>query len=360
MKNTQSIARVTSLKNQRGISLIEVMISLTIGLIVLASIGFAYLNSSNLSRQQESQTELSDPARIVLRQLRNSINIAGYVDILDIQAGANFQAGSLFSPGVDGLANMYQRVPTGAAIDTPLTKMFTGLLPVFGCDGDMNGSPNAIVNTPPPATLSCGGANATRHSLQIAYQAVPDGAVNPMRSLLPDDASTGAGRDCLQQASNGKFVINRFFVRTNVSDGVSELLCAGSGGAVQQPIARGVEEFMVRYMLASAGVAPAPGVVAPAAGNSTAQYMSASGVSLDAVGWPGVAAIEVCFVSASPQTSGTAGPEVVRLQPARPTCARDNNGAFAADIARAAGDTRLWHRYTAVLAVRNASFSSPY
>ncbi len=362
MKNTNHSVSVRARRRQMGFSLIEVMISLTIGLIVLVAIGFAYMNSSNINKQQESQVELSDPARIVLRQLRSSINTAGYVDVFDIQAGTNFQASALFSPGVEGLANMYQRVPTGAAIDTPLTKMFAGLLPVFGCDGAMNSSPNAIAVAGPPVALSCGVASATRHSLQLSYQGVPDGGAiaNPMRSLLPDNAATGDGRDCLQQATNGKFVINRFFVQQNASDGVNELICAGSGGAVQQPIARGVEEFMLRYLVSSAGVAPAPGAVAPAAGNTTAQYLNAAGVALDPIGWPGVTAIEICFVSASPQTSGAAGGGILNAQPTRPTCTRDNNGAFAPDVFRVAGDLRLWRRYTAVVALRNAAFSSPY
>jgi len=353
---------VRTWQRQRGFSLIEIMISLTIGLVVLIAIGFAYMNSSNINKQQESQVALSDPARIVMRQLRSSINSAGYVDVFDIQAGTNFQASALFSPGVDGLANMYQRIPTGAAIDTPLTKMFAGLLPVFGCDGAMNSTPNAIANAGPPAVLSCGTASATRHTIQLAFQGVPDGGAiaNPMRSLLPDNAATGDGRDCLQQATNGKFVINRFFVQQNDSDGVNELICSGSGGAVQQPIARGVEEFMLRYLVSSAGVAPVAGAVAPAAGNATAQYLNAAGVALDPVGWPGVTAVEICFVSASPQTSGAAGGSILSIQSSRPTCARDNTGAFSADVARAAGDLRLWRRYTAVVAVRNAAFSSPY
>lgn len=357
-----------SSQKQNGFTLIEVMVSLTIGLTVLIAISTVYISSSNMSKQRESQAEMNQPARILLRQLQYDIAMAGYTDMFDFGAGTTFQAASLFTPGNVDLANLYQRVPDGTIQQTPLGIFFPGLLPVFGCSGAMNSSPNALVTGTLPVVVSCGTANALRHSLQIAYQATPATAPNLMVSLLPDNAVTGVGRDCLQQGSPGtgtpaqnKFVINRYFVQANATDGTNELYCAGSGNSIIQPMVRGVEEFTLRYQLAQNGVAVA-GTPTPAAGGGQARYADAVAVADTAVnplGWANVTAVEVCMTLATAVTSGAAQPGVSQLQPARPTCARDADGRFIADVTRAAGDSRLWKRFTTVVTVRNAVFSTP-
>lgn len=351
---------------ETGASIIEILVGLTIGLIVLTTIGTAYVNSTNLTRQREGQSDLNDPARIVLRQLRHDVNLAGYVDIYDQQVNLTFQANTLFRDGNSVLTNLYQRIPTpGTPLQTPFGQVFNGLFPVFGCDGDMPAPlPNTIALTAGPVVQNCGTNSATQQTLQLSYQASPATVVNPVVSLLPGNAATGEGRDCVQQnvpAANVKIVINRFYVKTNTSDGVNELMCAGSGNITPQPIARGVEEFVLRYLMSAPGVAPVVvGTNAPAAGNTTAQYLNATNVAADSVGWAGVSAVEICFVSASPQPNGAGAVAVTDLQPTRPTCARATNGSYAANVARAAGDQRLWKRFTAVVAMRNAAYSSPY
>jgi type IV pilus assembly protein PilW len=373
MKTRQFKVSSRHREQMHGMSLIEIMVSLTIGMVVLIAIGFAFVNSTNLNRQRDGQSELNEPARVVLRQLRNSIGSAGYVDIFDVGGGNGYQAQSLFSVATNtNVANVFQRVPTGGtALATPLSQIVPGLLPIFGCEGAMNGSPNAIATSSPttllPVTLGCGAADPISHTLQVAFQGVPSlTAVNAPRSLLPDNATTGDGRDCLQQTPPGKFIINKFFIKLNAKDGVKELMCEGSGSTSAQAIARGVEELVLRYAVTAPGAAAPAGSVPPSTGDNPARYLSANGVTLDptnvpvGVGWPGVTAVEVCFIFATPQYAGSAANDVSILQTVRPTCTRTAAGAFDPDIARVAGDRRLWKRFTAILAVRNSAFSTPY
>lgn len=347
-------------QRQNGMTLIEVLVALTIGLVILIAIGTAYLNSTNLARQRENQSELNEPASIVQRLLQHDLSLAGYVDIFDFDISGQPQAASLFNPGNAKLSNLYQRVPEAAALEAPLTQFFPGLLPVFGCDGAMTGTPNAIMiaGTAAPA---CGAANATQQSLQIAFQAAPSATANPIKSLLSPDAATGEGRDCNQQGiapAGAKIIINRYFVQTS-TDTINELYCAGSGNNIPQPLARGVEEFVLRYQTAQPGVAAALGNTVPAAGGAQSQYVNAATVAASALGWANVSAVEVCMVSATATTSGSAASGTAALQPFRPTCRRDNNGNFLADVARNAGDNRLWKRFTSVTTLRNAIYSSP-
>lgn len=351
---------------QSGLTLVELLVSLTIGLVILTAIATAYVNITNSTRQREDEAQLNDPARNVIRMLRQNLMQAGYVDIFDVDATNTARAASLFQAGPGraqrGLANMYIRDPSTGVINAPLTQLFPGITPLFGCDGAMNNStPNSIITG--GATQDCGTGSATRHTLQIAFQGVPRTPTNPTNSLLAADDTTGDGLDCLQQdppesppppappAAAAVVVINRFSVTAD-----AELRCAGSGAVAAQTIAEGVEEFVLRYQMAAPGVRT-DGL---AAGGTQQRYMSAEEVDASSQGWAGVTAVEICIVMATPAAQGPAAAGTTVLQATRPTCTRDaDTGAFDPNIARQANDLRLWKRHTSVVSVRNAVFASP-
>lgn len=361
------------MKPARGVTLIELLVSITIGLVILLAIGLAYLNSTNLTRQRDNQSELNEPARMVMRMLQRDISMAGYVDVFDADtATGQPQAGSLFVNGNDALLNFYVR-STALPVGTPISLFFPGLTPIFGCDGAMSGAPNTISTTAGAASLACGAASTTRHTLQLAYQSAPSATTTTFRSLLDPAAAAaaaaGEGRDCNQQsltAAGGreaKFVINRYYVASNGADGVNELYCAGSGNATPQPLARGVEEFVLRYQMAAPGTVPAPGARWSVAPNAQQQYASAATVAASTLGWANVTAVEVCMVLATTSSGGAAASGTAALQPTRPTCERETSGAniglFKAPVAMADGDLRLWKRFTFITTARNAIYATP-
>jgi len=349
------------------------MVSLAIGLIILTAIGTVYVSSNNVLRQREDQAQLNDPARIVMRLLRQNLMQAGYVDLFDLDAAGNSQAETLFDAKNVDLANMYVRDPAIGTIETPISRFYAGLTPIFGCDGEMNNTPQGITKVAPPLVPACGTANATRHTLRIAYQGVPVTPANAGNSLLPASGNTGDGLDCLQQApaapgsadagtpDGDTLVINQYSLRIR-DDGVSQLACQGSGVVVPPvddeygDIASGVEEFILRYQVAAPGLAANE----EAAGGAQSQYISATEVTASPQGWAGVTAVEICIISATDQvTRGAAASGTVALQPTRPTCQRSAVGGYQPNIARAAGDTRLWKRFTSVVSLRNAVFATP-
>ncbi|MCG2658197.1 MAG: prepilin-type N-terminal cleavage/methylation domain-containing protein, partial [Hydrogenophaga sp.] len=146
-------------RRQTGTSLIEVMVSLAIGLIILTAIGTVYVSSNNVLRQREDQAQLNDPARIVMRLLRQNLMQAGYVDLFDLDAAGNSQAETLFDAKNVDLANMYVRDPAIGTIATPISRFYEGLTPVFGCDGPMINTPRGITSAAPPLVPACGAAN---------------------------------------------------------------------------------------------------------------------------------------------------------------------------------------------------------
>ena len=344
-------------RRQQGISLIEVLVSLTIGLVILAAIGTAYVGSNNIVRQREDQAQLNEPARVAINMLRSNLTKAGYVDFFDLDATSRPQAANIFVPGNNTLSNIFVRDPA-TPVGTPIGVLFPGLTSVFGCDGRMNSSPSIIVGSAPPANLACDAAvSATRQSLQVAYQAVPNNPANLGNSLVPANVATGDGLDCLQQTppAGTTIIINRFELADANADEPSRLRCAGSGNVAAQDIAPGVEEFVLRYQMSAPGSAANP----QAAGGAQRQYLSATQVSASPQGWAGVTAVEICLVSATDPGQRQAAPGTVELQPTRPTCVRDPNGVFLPNVARAAGDTRLWKRFTSVVSLRNSVYASP-
>lgn len=341
-------------RRHAGFSLIELMTSITIGALILVAISVVFQVSSNLQRQREDADELNLPLKQAVDLLRLNISQAGYVDLFD-QANGRHLAASLIDPLHSVQANLFVRVPGSASapVSAPLQQFFPGLTPVYGCDGAMLDEPKSIVDAGPPAALGCGDASPTRHTLQLAYQAVPVTPGAAGRSLPVADMARGDGMDCAQQEVKTPtgIVINRFYV--GVGNSVATLYCKGPANTQTQPVTRGVEEFVLRYQVSQPG---APGA---AAGGAKSRYLSASQVSADSVGWAGVTAIEVCMVAATPKTRGAAATGTAQLQPTRPTCTRDSDGAFNANVPRAASDTRLWQRVVRVFSVRNAVFATP-
>ncbi|MFZ5483226.1 MAG: PilW family protein [Pseudomonadota bacterium] len=62
----------------RGVSLIELMISMAIGLMVVAAIGFLYVNSRQTYRQQDNLARIQENGRFALDVMAKDIRMAGF------------------------------------------------------------------------------------------------------------------------------------------------------------------------------------------------------------------------------------------------------------------------------------------
>jgi type IV pilus assembly protein PilW len=361
----------------RGFTLIELMVSITIGLIILLAIGVAYTSTTNMTRQRDALSELQAPAVFALGLISRDIAEAGFVDMLDSLPTLPFGK-ALYSIDDNKTNHFIRSTLNGLTVTAPIQAVFPQALPVFACDGPMNSSPLELASTT-PVSPACVGPNAATltHSIQFVKQGLPSAANNQL-ALRPAAINSGEGTDCLQQAPDAaaspagqQFIINRYFLQNSPSDGTSELYCQGSGNANPQPLVRGVQEFTARFQMASiaqtttttagSGVSAVTTTttVKVSSGASAGQFFSATGVAASTLSWAGVTGVEVCLVVASATNSSGISADAVVSQPTRPTCARNANGSFAADVARAAGDNRVWRRYTSYSAVRNAIFSTP-
>ena len=232
--------------SQRGATLLELMVGITIGLLTVAvALGALMVSrgvSGTVSEASQLQQQASYAFRVIGQQLR--------------QAGSR-QLDPLTTPDVH--AKFY------APNDVPVE--FSGIMPISGKDA--------------PGT--------TEFALEVNYQNIKELTV-----LQPTDGEYQI-RNCLQEKAEAAsvplpMVSNKF--KRNTTDGT--LVCAGTGAA--QPIIQNVKDFTIQYLTQATDGTPS---AAP-----TYQYVSATTAGAS---WLKVYAVQVCLELEGAETIDTAG-----------------------------------------------------
>ncbi|WP_160797550.1 PilW family protein [Craterilacuibacter sinensis] len=86
------ITKGFKVSRQQGLTLIELMIALTLGLFVVLVVGQVFLSSKTAWRNQLAQADLQEKGRFATRWINQQLAQAGYVDISRIAAAGNFPA----------------------------------------------------------------------------------------------------------------------------------------------------------------------------------------------------------------------------------------------------------------------------
>ncbi len=231
---------------QRGMSIVEIMVSLVIGAVVVAAVLFSYLGSGITGKSQSALAQMNEDATAAFSIMARDIQMAGYSEPNGISASA---AGGTATFG---------RLFTGAAI--------------FGCETAVS-APSATGNM----TCSVGGGTTT-HAIEVSFQATP---VNSIPS------SGGTPTDCLGNslAISGTFYVatNRYYVTPTVATARPELHCASSGNA-GQPLVENVEAMKLWFGEADA-----------ADPRRAVRYVSAASV----VDWGRVISVRMCLLMRS-------------------------------------------------------------
>lgn len=240
---------------QKGLSLIELMISMALGLLVILAVTYVFAGSRTNYRHQESLSAVQESGRIALETLTRDIRMAGY-------------------PGCGNLTFL-RHLSAGFSNDTALT-----------------GTPAAGAAVPDTISVTRGSANLTSlvsmpatTQLQLASFAALGGAAVGSQLLVTDCAYTetllvsGVATDLVtatlplgRQYSTGSFVMRLETVAYTVAG--NELLRNG------QAVAGGVTNMKIFYGVDSD------------ADRSADSYVSDPG-ALVPVGWPSVVSVRV-------------------------------------------------------------------
>lgn len=256
----------------RGLTLIELLVSLTLGLVLIGAVLAAYAAMVTSTRQQQALREMSEGAQWALSLLRRDLLMAGYVHPSEV-------SGERFTPQV---ADIQAR-------------------PVFGCERGFD-QPKAA-----PAQAQCNPSGAVTPALEINFEATRDTAVPNPNGYLTDCVGTvlalGSGAVQSVAADPGTRIAtsHRYFVLPAVSGGPPQALACASPSSTAERLVPGVETLSVRYGVASAWKVDDP------ASRRPVRYVSAADVAPGE--WAGVVAVRVCVLmqSLSPVALGEQG-----------------------------------------------------
>lgn len=237
-------------RGMRGVTLIELMISLVIGLVVVGAVIVSFVGSGRAGRYQAAVGQMNQDAQIGLNLLSREVQLAGYVS------------------------------PVQSLGTTP---------PVYGCDGKFTDP--AATGTPGPCLAATGTAGS---ALEVVYEADLYNTVKASGGTLPSDC---LGNKQPSPSAGPYIVRNRYFIDVGGtgSTGRPELYCASNWGA-KQPLVENVENMKIWY-----------GVVASATPSQVIRYAkagqdatTANTVNAQAAGeWNNVMSVRICLLMRS-------------------------------------------------------------
>lgn len=254
---------------QKGLSLIELMIAMVIGLGVVGAGLAMYVTSGHASRASAATSQISEDASLVLNLMRNHIAMAGYSR------------------------------PTGVTA-LGMTKVYSALA-VFGCS-------HSVIQGESPTPLSCpaAGSSVQPDSIAVMYEADtentwPTASTNP-RPNAPTDC-LGFPLSLIGTAPNQYFLAeNRFYVSNGTLFCDGNAKSAANATLSAQPLVDNVQSMSILYGVADtytpAGAPPGTSLPSPVA----VRYLSASEIaSLGSNFWMQVVSVRLCVVIRSPE-----------------------------------------------------------
>jgi type IV pilus assembly protein PilW len=274
---------VPGARRMRGLTLVELLVSLGIGLVLMLAIVSAYLGASSASSATQAQGRMNEDAQAALSILSQHIRMAH----------SNPKQPS-YAPG------------------TPRNPAFAGdTWAIRGCD--MNFTAGTMAGT--TAALECtatGDFPSVADSLSVAYEAdkyntvknAAGNATDCVGSELPvvnANVSTWTGGAVAATAVTYRVAESRFYIDTPSGSSTPSLYCKGNGTAsTAQPLVENVENMQLTY-----GVAPSTAVTTL----TVAGYLTAAQVAVlatpanDKDRWEKVATVRICIIVRSEQAA---------------------------------------------------------
>jgi type IV pilus assembly protein PilW len=236
----------------QGLTLIELMISLALGMLVILSVGYAYIGSRTTFRQQDALGRMQENARFVFETLSNDIRMVGYAGSL---------CGLLDTDVVNALPN-----PTNWDQDIFSTLPQNGI-PLKGYEDaattapDVSGTVYAGTSSDALSVLHAdstkeyvvNAAAANGAAISFSGTAPADGNVvvtdcgnaKPRQAFALAGSVNGLPTPIAAQSRIMPLIANLYFVRAN-GDGTPSIY-RKSGASAPQELVEGVEDMQITY-----------------------------------------------------------------------------------------------------------------
>ena len=241
-------------RQSRGVTLIELMISLVIGLVVVGAVMVSFIGSGRAGRYQAALGQMNQDAQVGLNLLAREIQMAGYV-----------------SPGNT-----------------------LGVPAIFACDATKGTVPftNPTATT---ANLNCNAWSAPSVSaLEVVYEA--DLATTVPRVVSSVSYPTDCLGDRLPLTGSIYIARNRFYLKPNATTNRNELHCTSNTGFTPQPLIENVDDMQLWF-----------GISVPAASDTVVRFARAgkdasTPDTVNAIGateWSNVNSVRICLLMRS-------------------------------------------------------------
>ena len=237
---------------QRGVSLVELMVGITIGLLTITVAMSTLIVTRSVSGTVSEASQMQQTASYIFRTIGQQIRQAGSVKL-----------NLAFSKDPSAVIDIGDTVAFERSFDKAQT--------ITGFDA--------------PAA----GAMPKQYNLSLAYQNYTEKLYS---ATIPGNSASQL-RDCLGNQPSSTLIQSGFTLAPANVTQPSRLTCAGSNGAVQ-PMADNVTDFQVRYLVQTNA----------ASGTPTIQYLTAATVNAN---WPAVFGIEVCLEIVGKEKIDTVG-----------------------------------------------------
>lgn len=227
--------RIGNRQSHKGVTLIELMVSLTIGLILMVAVIGAYLGASGAGRTAEAIGRMNEDGQqaltILTQQLRMSGANPSQPDRSSVTTGFSLRNNSM-----------------------PRHNSLTNAFAIRGCDDKFSN----ITSAPSTTALTCGhsATSGGPDSISIAYETdrynsiataagvptdcVGSGITPATFNYIKSDEST-AGSVSVYEAEN------RFYIGTSTAIINPSLYCKGNASVNGQPLVENVENLQFRY-----------------------------------------------------------------------------------------------------------------
>lgn len=330
-------------QRSQGFSLIELMVSLTIGLIITIAGFAAYLGIASASKLAEAQGRMNEDAQAALTILTQQLRMAGNnPDQANRVDNANPTLSSRRNP-------VYLPTPTYAGYALQPATFALSAFTIRGCDGTFSNIQTATNID----HLTCGsGINTLPDSIAVSYEAdifntIPTAPTIPATARFPTDClgkqlttitatlpTSVAGVSTPTDVTYA-VVDNRFYIGSYSS--IPSLYCKGNGiNSTAQPLVENVEDMQFIYGTTGAATTVAGYLRAD-------QILSNADLSLlpdDATRWGKVVTVRICVLVRS-----------ASLVVSDALSARYNK--CDGTLETAPPDLRLRHTYSATVVLRN-------
>jgi type IV pilus assembly protein PilW len=235
-------------ERQAGLSLVELMIAITLGLIIMAGLATIFANSSRTREELERNSRQIENGRFAMEMLSSDLRLAGFYGELDTRAVA--APAALVDPCSTAAADWalafrlhIQGYDNGAGV--PVTCTLPNLRPntdvlvvrrVAACEAGVAGCP-AVQNGAP--------------YLQVAKCSTEQAATPYVFGLQGTAAYTLHLRDCATLAGERQYFVRIYYISDDNGAGVTiptlKRRDFTGTGFVDTPLVEGIEQMNIEY-----------------------------------------------------------------------------------------------------------------